>query len=380
MDRNLIIFIDSLPFFVLEKNKNFFINSLSYKSKTTPGIGFSVNLYSEIFCGLQPDEVGFFNEWTLDEKITSKSNKLFFKMVDYFNYILLFSVVSHKAYSKIFKKEIANIPFCYTELFKKNTYDVFSYTNSHSFLSQHNFCNIVSSDYNEGVGNRDIIAYKKAKNEIKNKKNLFISFVDLDNIAHIYGLNSNQYINHLNNLDSWYQSLIEEFKSINKNKCNIFIISDHGMAKVSRGVKLNLEKYFGEIGHERYIYFIDSVFLRVWIKDSRLKSEISEYLTKLGIGVILDENYRKKYHITNKTFGDLIFQLNEGINFCPNYHGWRLPKAMHGYAPELESQKGVFIYESNDNKPSLLPSNTIEMHNFITNKIKKDNHIEGNYD
>ena len=124
------------------------------------------------------------------------------------------------------------------------------------------------------------------------------------------------------------------------------VVSDHGMSEVVFSYNLQLEKRFGIQSIKKYLFFYDSVVLRVWSKDTKLLNEIEIYLNSLGIGGLLSQEDRKKYCVSNKQFGDIIYILNEGNIFLPNYFGVGLRsivKGMHGYLPDNKDQMGVVI-------------------------------------
>ena len=51
--------------------------------------------------------------------------------------------------------------------------------------------------------------------------------------------------------------LIKKFKSYSKDN-DVVLFSDHGMTPVKKGVKFELEKRFGMVSKDTYIYFVDA--------------------------------------------------------------------------------------------------------------------------
>ena len=158
--------------------------------------------------------------------------------------------------------------------------------------------------------------------------------------ARLQGLTHSSRIKKVEELDNYLCQMYKEFSS-KYPKGSFLIISDHGMANVNKSVDINMEKEFGRAGEDTYLYFIDSTMLRVWTFDTRGKIEIESHLNKLNFGKIVNPEERVRYGIASKKFGNIIFLLNEGAVFNPGFFGRKLPKAMHGYCPELESQKGL---------------------------------------
>ena len=56
---------------------------------------------------------------------------------------------------------------------------------------------------------------------------------------------------------------------------------------------------------------------------------------------MLDESERATWKISSEDFGDIIFLLDEGAIFVPNFFSDFGCSAMHGYQPDLKSQRGI---------------------------------------
>ncbi len=79
----LIIFIDALPHDrgvgIVKK-----LNSTVH-SRSVPGVGYSINVKSELFAGMNPDEVGYFCEWNYNpSKSTPALVSLLTPFVEFF--------------------------------------------------------------------------------------------------------------------------------------------------------------------------------------------------------------------------------------------------------------------------------------------------------
>src|SRR3989344_2502045 len=121
----------------------------------------------------------------------------------------------------------------------------------------------------------------------------YISFHELDGIAHKYGTKS--------------QEVIEEVKRLNKILSEMewdMIMSDHGMLDIKEFVSVP----------ETEKCFIDSTLARYW-------GEKPE-------GIPLDKCKLIKW---DKKYGDWIYLANPGICFLPNYWQTKECKGMHGY-------------------------------------------------
>jgi len=375
----LIIFIDSLPYKLLTTHVAPFLSSLRNLNPLIPGVGYSINIYYELFAGLRPDDLGFFNKWNINRQGFSGQPipGAVLKFLDSTRFSPLLSRGLHKVYEKLFgTSNLANIPFSYLKYFvKQDSNQVFHTQDVPTIFNRYALDVILSTDIpglSSEKGEKDEKAYLMAMEHLKKNKKVFLMLGDLDAIAHRYGMDSPYYLEHIRKLDRMCSELIQCFRNAHGQQGSVIVLSDHGMAPVHSGVAINLEKHFGHIGLNRYVYFLDSVFLRVWTESQSLKQEIENYLQELNVGQILYKAQRKKYGIVSKEFGDIIYLLHEGKVFFPGFMGGRLPKAMHGYAPELESQKGVFIYDGR--QPISIPNTleAVDAHSVIEGALQLD--------
>jgi len=342
MGKVLLIFIDSLGYFKIDDMK--FLSSLkNYAAKLRPGFGYSINVKAEMFGGLRPDDIGYLNEWTYQPDSHLRKYPPWLQTLAPLQHFYYFDRIAHKVFSTLYGQNILNIPFEYLSFFTKmgtEPYrDEFSLPTIFSKMS--NLKKICYYHYRYGPKRDSQIFFNTMKALSEGiYDNIFVAFGDLDGVTHEYGVGSEEYNKKVEELDNYLCQMYKEFSS-KYSKGSFLIISDHGMANVNKSVDINMEKEFGRVGEDTYIYFIDSTMLRVWIFDARKKIEIESHLNKLNFGKIVNTEGRIRHGITSKKFGDIIFLLNEGAVFYPGFFGRKLPKAMHGYWPELESQKGL---------------------------------------
>ncbi len=361
MKKVLLVFIDGLQFDtaiekmdILTKVKN---------SRVIPGIGFSNNIYPEMLCGTNPDEIGYFNEWSPRKEKKSKL-PFYLNWLDMFRWSLYINAGIRKIIlRKIFKLDFSNIPFKYAHYFKAQGSHNFRDLTGNNILHDYNFDIYDSVETGLGVGQRDDFIIKKLENELK-QNNYLLSLVDLDNIAHIYGIKSKEFSNHINNLDKRLKKLFDKFTSLN-NENEIYLFSDHGMVDVSNVVNFNIEDKFGEMSEDKYLYFIDSTYMRVWVKDKKLMNDFEEYLSTREFGELLTDEQREEFGLTNKNFGDFIFRGNEGVMFVPNFYGGRANKAMHGYDSHIKSQNAVFSKIDNNKNDFQMPTTSKEIFHYL---------------
>jgi len=357
--KNLFIFIDSLPYYYREKMS--FVSSYPYHVKIKPGLGYSINLYWEIFGGLKPDKIGFFNTWGYDPlNAPLKRIKLASPLLKHIKRGSILYRVLRKLLCNILGMEAFGLPLetlCY---FKKSGRSIFS--EKSSLQSNNLFHGLAAEDLNllsnreiwdvilpagEKQGRRDESVYLQAMKAMESvsDKSLLLWFPDLDGIGHGFGVGSKEYQQRIDNLDMWIEELKNKAIKIHGFD-DVIIFSDHGMSNVSNEISLVLENKLGKTGDKTYDYFLDSTILRAWINNPSYYEPLLDHLKSLHIGTVLDYTYREQNGICSKVFGDIVFILNEGSIFSPTTLSVKTKdsvKAMHGYLPELESQKGIFL-------------------------------------
>jgi predicted AlkP superfamily pyrophosphatase or phosphodiesterase len=366
----LLIFIDSFPHYYLEKTK--YLCEFETVAQVTPGFGYSVNCQAELFAGMSPDELGYFCEWTYDPVYSpTRTLKFIFHVLDPAKKIYYLDRLIHKGLQKIYA-DIKNIPFRYLSVMRKDGKSVFSEDfKSNSLVKLPGLKKILSLHYNHlHMEEIDLVVYKKAIKCLEsNEFNSFlISFTKLDEIAHWHGVGSLRYDQKITCLDQWITDLRNKFLAKHR-KGKVVVVSDHGMVNVKEGRRIELEKYFGEPSDKTYYYFLDGTISRIWTFESKVKKAMEDYLTNLKIGRIVPPLERKEYGIDSKRFGDIVFLIDEGLMFCPSFWGGKLSKAMHGYHPKLESQKGIFLLSEHEDSIANRMMRGTEVYNFLKEKI-----------
>lgn len=333
MGANCIIFVDALPFEYLQYIDNG-LEWVTYKTSTTPELGYSSNQHWALFAAKTPDDIGYFTDWNINTACLAKVLNIYVKHTNIINPLVNFAL--NKA--KVGK---ANIPIGLKKYFINKS--VYPLSNQSLFLGLDPIF-------------RKFKFYKVSKkNEIKLLKHLagkgvnrnsFIVINSLDSFGHIYLKMHDEYISFLRKLLSHIEMVISNFMKEYGEDGTIVLLSDHGMSRVYNKISLSLEDEFGPQKTDRYLYFLDSLILRIWVFDDALSKELEDFLLRRNFGHLLSTTERTYYGVTNKQFGDLIFILNEGYVFEPNYFGFGVRgviNGMHGYLPDSEMQKGVFL-------------------------------------
>lgn len=333
-------------------------------SSVRPGIGFSNNIYPEIFCGTNPDQIGYFNEWAPCKKPQQINHIGVLKLFDSlwkFRYIN--AGIRKLILKKIFQIDHANIPFQYVKYFDRQGTHNFRKLGDKSLLQDHDFEIYDPLDCPDGdcVFKDKFIIEKAIKTDLKGK-NVFVASVGIDSISHQKGIKSKPFFEHIDYLNTMIPELIAKYLLGNQG-ASVFVFSDHGMAKVNKFVNVDIEKEFGKMSPGKYLYFIDSTFIRFWVKDDSLKNSILEFMSSQKDGQILGDEDRIEYGVTDKNYGDIIYRANEGVAFLPNFFGGRKIRAMHGYESRLVSQQAFFADITN--KSQAMPLTSSEVHSYM---------------
>ncbi len=343
-NRNLIIFIDSLPYACVDRMP-FLSRRKPDVSPLTPGFGYSINVKAEIFGGYTPDKLGYLNEWSYAPQGALRRYRPFFLVLAPLKNLYYPDRIAHKLVSRICGRNLHNIPFAYLAFFQTQGTEPYreEFHLPTLFSRMKSLKKICYYHFPPGEW-RDCRIFAGAMKAISDgdADNVFAAFGDLDGLTHGFGVGSEEHDRKIEELDGYLAQMHDEFKNRNPGG-NVFIISDHGMANVNRAVTVNMEKEFGRAGEDGYLYFVDSTMLRVWTFTEKKKAEIENYLRQREYGEVLSAADRERYGITLEKFGSVIFLLNEGVVFNPGFFGRKMPKAMHGYRPELASQQGLLF-------------------------------------
>ncbi|MFY7670054.1 alkaline phosphatase family protein [Tenacibaculum sp. MEBiC06402] len=362
----LIVFIDALP-----ASKGFEFSKLK-TSKLIPNLGYSVNLHNELFNGKTPDQMGFFGEYLYNEDVKPSKEYLFkaLNLIEYLPFKLnyLFKIFLRK----FFRVRIGQIPFKYVPYFnRKGKYPFIKECNS----MLDSFKTFITDDLQNGLGNRDEVALKGVFSYLKQgndlNKDIFISLCDLDGIGHKFGTMSPEYNQRLDYLSENVENVMNVYEEIFPNEPMV-VLSDHGMSNVEsyvdpRSVIKEIEKKYNSK------VFYDSLYIQVFINSvndiTKDVESISNLLSASLPVKVFNEEERKMYGVTNKTFGNVLGVLNDRLAFSPNLFGYLKMKAYHGYLPNSDDNKGIFLHK-NLIEGNLEEINSIEVYKLF-NGIQK---------
>jgi hypothetical protein len=317
--KKILIFIDGLPFYHHEIC-NSILHGKTRKLKT--GLGFSSNQHCLLLGGLNPDQVGFFTDWTLKQ---NDKNVGF-----YINHNNLIGYGLNKIAGKIIG---------YTHSIPIGLHNYFYQKNIYPLKSKKSLVN-----FNPIFKEFDFFIDNEVESILRNKtllheRTIFV-INKVDSNGHYIGPKNPYYLEYLKNLLKDLKVVIE------KNKATYLLFSDHGMSNNPKPFNINMEKLFGKQGKSSYFYFIDSTSIKLWTSKEQLKNKIKNYFESIPEGVLLSEKNRIEYGVQSKNFGDLIFILKNDWYFKNTYfgRGWKSQTfGMHGNWPEHDEQNAIII-------------------------------------
>jgi hypothetical protein len=346
MTDTLIIFIDSLRYD--QATEMPFLGCLPELHLVHPGFGYSVNIHAELFAGCRPDDVGYFCEWMVNPmEAPGRRWRALLPLLDVIFRPYLLNRGLQRLLTRGYHPDhiMPNIPLRHLDKFAVGGEHILSSRfPKPTLFSEHPGLHVLPYRGIAHTGSRDEAIYRQALVALEEHPQLFVPLPDLDGIAHKHGLGSAEHQAHLARLDDWVAKLAQDFRRRHPAG-HIFVVSDHGMANVRSGVHLDIEARCERSGLRTYLYFSDTTLLRVWVYDETLHQPLAQFLGFLPRGHLLTEEERQHYGLTNPAFGDFILVLEEGYCFEPSTFARHIPKAMHGYHPQLPSQWGVFAHD-----------------------------------
>jgi hypothetical protein len=371
VSRCLIVFIDGLPHYELARTTT--LRAFPATCALQPPFGYSPNIYAELYAGLTADEVGFFNEWTRDAEAGRDRVNLVLRalspLLDRTRASGLTSTLAHRLVGRLVRRSLANIPFRDLRWYAHRAVKVYDTARfrHETLFGRHGFT-VVTGEQFRGIGARDERVFADGLAAVRGGGNVYLSFVDYDNLCHRHGVASRVVRDRLQLLDQYVQLLDDTFRSRHPDGA-VFVVSDHGMVDVTAGHDLRIEDAFGPPHPDRYLYFPDSVMCRVWCPDEARRASIGAWFAGLGVGHVVREDERERWGVTDRAFGDLMFVLDPPRCFQQNFHGWRLPRAMHGYHPDHYSQWGIFLAR---NAPEVVTGTVVsprEVHALLERRL-----------
>jgi hypothetical protein len=165
---------------------------------------------------------------------------------------------------------------------------------------------------------------------------VFLYLPALDSLLHAQGSGGEAVAQHLRWYEQRLRRLLERAHDTAEH-VEFALFSDHGMSNVHGSVDLipDVEGAVGRNG-DRYLAFYDSTMARFWVKDAPTRDRLVELLARRSGGRVLpdDELGQLGVRFDDRSQGDLVFALKEGLILLPSYMGRTMLAGMHGYHPD----------------------------------------------
>lgn len=198
---------------------------------------------------------------------------------------------------------------------------------------------------------------------IDDDSDLYLLYLsECDHYGHYYGPETPEFSSRIfevdKNIKRLHQELLDKI-----NEIDFILIGDHGMTQIHTKIDLinELKNHLSSYRHGTdYLIFADSTVFRVWIKNQKVKEEITDLLFEFFKQEHLIENgkFTQPKDIgfrDDRKYGDYVWLANPGVVVSPDYFNpkYKTLNGMHGYNPNLDlSCLGMSIM----NGPSFEPT------------------------
>lgn len=330
---SIVVFIDGLGF---ESAMAIgFDTFFDHARPLRPGIGYTVNITTELFAGRRPDDAGFFNKWG---RAPQRSPLRHWHGAGRVLAVLDRWPTADLAVRGALRRrgvDTARVPWRHCTTFGKIGHDVLFGPNRPAFLDGGVFLahprGLAGPDHDPGV-------LASAERAIDAGLDVLTYLTYLDGIGHDTGPADVAYLERA----CWYRDAIGRLMDRAAKRggdARIIVVSDHSMSPVTRHVRPPDAVF-------RRVAFVDSVMIRAWGRDA---ADVVGPLVDAGKGAVLDQADRDRFGVGRPDWGDVIFLLEPGGLFVPDYFtGIYRPAdqpalGMHGYHPDRDDTWGLFL-------------------------------------
>jgi hypothetical protein len=311
------------------------------------GIGYTVNIITEVFAGLLPDDAGFFNKWGIAPEVAPLSGRPWARtLLTPLEAIPMADLAVRRVLRRL-GKDTARIPWRMCGTFGKIGSDVaFGPNTPRSVFALPG----VALAHPRGLSgiDHDAEVADMAEASILQGRDTIVFFTYLDGIGHDSGPDSELYLERA----VWYKQRIAQLihaARTTDSDPRVILVSDHSMLPVTFHVK---PPRF----NRNVIGFVDATMVRLWASDETADaaslnavSLMASELAASGDGVLLTDADRQRFGVARRDWGDAIFVLNPGGLYVPDYftgiHRSATTTAlgMHGYYPDLHETRGIYL-------------------------------------
>ncbi len=175
----------------------------------------------------------------------------------------------------------------------------------------------------------------------------FVHLTALDGIGHAFGPSSDEVLQGIDRIDRQVERLVGHCHEL-YDHVDVVVFGDHGMVNVLQSIDLDARLHQAGLSHgSDYVAFYDSTMARFWCPTAYGQSRLAEVLRRQPGGRLLSAEDKVAWQIDScdPRNGQLYFLADPGTVIIPNYFQAEgdTVRGMHGYAPEVADNQGVFI-------------------------------------
>lgn len=371
----LNFFIDAFGWEMLKENP-FLPDLLTCRYKLKSVYGYSSACVPSILFGSYPDKHGF---WSTYYYSPESSPFKFLAPLSYLPKIVMNRSRIRHHINKLVKKKLMIEGYFNLYQFPFNRLKHYDYNEKINFYTpgvppvKSIFDRLYEKKvpyYSFSVEKKEEAQWKELKTAIEQGeiKFSYISLGRIDALLHMNERSSKPLKDQL----AEYSMKIREIYNLARTKYDevvLNVFSDHDMAPITGSISMmkEIEQLNIRYGID-YAGVYDSTMARFWFFSREAEVLVRNKLATIEGGRIMPLNEIKElgaYFPDNK-FGDLIFQLNEGMIINPSYMGDKVISGMHGYHPDNKFSYAAF---SSTHKPGSQPESITDIHNIMLESI-----------
>ncbi len=194
----------------------------------------------------------------------------------------------------------------------------------------------------------------------------YLYLADIDALLHKEGTLSPRIAQKITDYDTHIRTLLHTAEK-HYSDVRLYVFSDHGMTDCAPEDAYNLISDIDALDFtfgKDYAVMYDSTMARFWFFSVHARNAIISTLSDCRHGHILSDRELHSYgcDFKDNIYGDVFFLMDTGKLIFPNYMGKKMPKAMHGFAPEHPDSTAVFCSNSHI---TTLPRRLDELYTFM---------------
>jgi len=341
---SLFLFIDAFGWEVKQRHPEFLNDLITDCKKLETIPGYSSACDPSIISGLTPSQHGLWSSFYYDPEGCPYKWTKYLKILP--DSIFRRGRVRHQM-SKLIKKtcgftgyfQIYGVPFDCLPLFnyaeQKRIWEPGGLPRGETIFDLMTKSGVPYYVHDSDVG--DDIRFERLMADVQNQRIDFAycSLGRLDALMHAVGNDHPD----IGKLMEWYDHKIRALLDTaeeNYEEVSWYVFTDHGMHNVTENYDLIADlETLGLEWNRDYAAFYDSTMARFWFLNESSRAPITEALTNHPKGRILPDKELKTLgvYFEDRQYGELIFQLNSGIQIVPSFMGVEPLKGMHGYNP-----------------------------------------------